>query len=103
MLLTERIVSLAAARGGREPAGAAALIAGSRLRLPRRSPGAEGPGLQRLVVASLGALRPGLVFAHVVAGGAVEQRQHLVLHRRQPVRDLDPLLAVPLLDVSGVV
>src|SRR5690348_10371431 len=103
MLLTERIVTLAAAPERRGPAGATSLIARSRT-----APSAPGDRRgrarsQRFVVAGLGPLRPRLVLAHVVVGGAVEQRQHLVLHRRDPVRDLHPLPAVPLLHVGGVV
>src|ERR1700730_478237 len=57
----------------------------------------------RRLIAGLGALRPRLVLGHIVLGGGIEQRLHLVLHGRDPIGDLDPIGAVPLLHVSRMV
>src|SRR5215471_14660128 len=57
----------------------------------------------RRLVADLSALRPTRVLFDVVLGRFFEQRAHLVFHRLDPVGDLHPFGAVPLLHVSGMV
>src|SRR5262245_6027831 len=57
----------------------------------------------RRLVAGLGALRPSRILGHVVLGGGFQHRAHLVLHGRDPIGDLHPLGAVPLLHIGGLV
>src|ERR1700716_3941026 len=56
----------------------------------------------RRLVTGLRAFRPRLVFLDVIGGGCFEQRAHLVLHGRNPIRYLQPFGAVPLLHVGAV-
>src|SRR6185312_10940617 len=60
------------------------------------------PGLRRLV-ASLGALWPAGVGSRIVLGRGVDQGNNFGLERLDPVRPLDPLGAVPLRHIGGVV
>src|SRR5450759_2432020 len=97
MLLTERIAptgadnvfSICAATAMRAPKELS----------PRHGAGSEISKLRRLV-ARLRALRPRLVLGHVVRRRRFEQWTHLVLHGRNPVGDLHPLGAVPLLYIG---
>src|ERR1041385_2504194 len=57
----------------------------------------------RGLVASLGALRPASVLADVVFSRFVDQRDDLVLHGCDPIGNLDPFGAVPLLHIGRVV
>src|SRR6266508_5844572 len=106
MLFSARIVAELAA-AARERIGSTAVMASSASPLPEGHPAtlaSRGPRCRERVssrrfVAGLGTLRPGLVLGDVVLGGRVEQRNHLVLDGRDPVGDLDPLGAVPLLHV----
>src|SRR5437016_5387654 len=112
MLLTDRIGASTpppACGGGLGWGLAPTCVATARLRIaslptsPRARGEAPSPQTRsRRLVASLRAGRPGLVLRHVVLGRRLEQRTHLVLHRRDPVGDLDPLGAVPLLHIGAV-
>src|SRR5450756_444660 len=96
MLLTERIAP-ASADDVFSICAATAMQAPKELS-PRHGAGREIFELRRLV-ARLRALRPRLVLGHVVRRRRFEQWAHLVLHGRNPVGDLHPLGAVPLLYV----
>src|ERR1019366_6777092 len=97
MLLTDRIASATA--DAVFSICAATVMRAPKELSPRGGAGKGIVGLRRLV-ASLGALRPGLVLRHIVGGRRAEQRRHLFLHRRDPVGHLAPLGAVPLHHVS---
>src|ERR1035441_5141029 len=97
MLLTERIA----------PTGADnvfSICAAKAIRAPKELSPCHGAGREisklRRLVARLRALRPGLVLRHIVRRRRIEQRSHLLLHRRDPVGHLAPLRAVPLHPVS---
>ena len=100
MLFSDRIASTAEA-GATASDCATAVTCSPFLASPRAGRGDMPARLLRLrrLVAGLGALRPRLVLGHIVLGGGIEQRLHLVLHGRDPIGDLDPLGAVPLLHV----
>src|SRR5215470_15191409 len=109
MLLTCRIASaggVAAAAGRSVRVDDATLIVKPRGEpldpLPARAERGSRKASSRRFIARLGAGRPGLVFRHIVLGGGLEQRTHLVLHGLDPVGDLHPLGAVPLLHVGGM-
>src|SRR3974377_1655204 len=74
------------------------------MRASPRSDGGERNVHRKLrrLVASFRALRPWLVLGQIVLRRRIKQRHDLVLHGRDPVRDLDPLGAVPLLHIGGV-
>src|SRR5215207_5122713 len=76
--------------------------AGGRSAKPSPRFAGRGKEASARLVAGLRALRPRRILGHVVLGGCFEQRTHLVLHGRDPVGDLDPLGAVPLLHVGRV-
>src|SRR4026209_2404991 len=97
MLCTERMVSGALlARGS---VWAAVDMIPPKTSLPAeagRGCWCRARGLRRLV-AFLGALRPAGGLGDIVLGGLFQHRPHLILHGRDPIGDLDPLGAVPLL------
>src|SRR3974390_1903633 len=101
MLLTQRIFSAAAEAVVALWVGPAMTGIDESLSPPRRGGGNVPPRLRRLV-ASFRALRPRLVLGQISRRRRIKQRHDLVLHGRDPVRDLDPLSAVPLLHIGGV-